>query len=103
MSDERILTCVYCGMEYPQNTPAWGINEQVLTNHIKICEKHPMRKLEVNYLKVREALVAIVGVDSIEELRQMEKNLISLAPMTSVVKLASLKGIRALIDTQEVK
>lgn len=20
----RVLTCVYCGREYPQETPAWG-------------------------------------------------------------------------------
>ena len=37
----RILTCVYCGQEYPQGTPAWG--NQVLTDHYKVCVKHPMR------------------------------------------------------------
>ena len=38
---ERVLTCVYCGHAYPQATPAWG--DQVLTDHIKECEKHPIR------------------------------------------------------------
>lgn len=37
----RVLTCVYCGHEYPQDTPAAG--SEVLTEHIAVCEKHPMR------------------------------------------------------------
>lgn len=40
----RIITCVYCGKEYPQGTPAAG--SQVLTEHIKVCDEHPMRALE---------------------------------------------------------
>ncbi len=39
-NEPRILTCVYCGHEYPQDTPTWG--NAVLTAHIKKCEKHPM-------------------------------------------------------------
>lgn len=39
--NRRVLTCVYCGHEYPQNTPAAG--SAVLTEHIAVCEKHPMR------------------------------------------------------------
>lgn len=50
----RVLTCVYCGHEYPQDTPAWG--HQVLTEHIKVCEKHPMRKLEADNARLRKAL-----------------------------------------------
>ncbi len=38
---ERILTCVYCGHQYPQDTPAWG--HAVLTAHIAQCKEHPMR------------------------------------------------------------
>ena len=52
------LTCVYCGMAYPEGTPPHGA--RILTEHIKVCEKHPMRqamwdaadqdgKLEVNH------------------------------------------------------
>jgi len=47
----RILTCVYCGLEYPQNTPAWGSN--ILTEHIKVCEKHPLRKAEAEIQKLK--------------------------------------------------
>lgn len=43
-SGGRVLTCVYCGHQYPQDTPAWG--SQVLTDHIRTCEKHPMREAE---------------------------------------------------------
>jgi hypothetical protein len=39
----NILTCVYCGMAYPEGTPPHG--SKILTDHIKICEKHPMSKL----------------------------------------------------------
>ena len=50
----RILTCVYCGHEYPQETPASG--HQVLTEHIKVCEKHPMRQLEQDLAKANDQL-----------------------------------------------
>lgn len=42
--DGRIVTCVYCGQEYPDGTHTSGAT--VLTEHIKVCEKHPMRDLE---------------------------------------------------------
>ena len=41
MEDKRILTCVYCGMAYPAGTEPHS--DQVLTDHIEICEKHPLR------------------------------------------------------------
>ncbi len=65
-----VLTCVYCGKEYPNDTPAWG--NQVLTEHIKVCDKHPMRELELKYSKVRKALSDMVGCDSEKELDAME-------------------------------
>ncbi len=52
----RVLTCVYCGKEYPEGCPSWGPNNQVLTDHIKICEKHPMRALEEENAKLQESL-----------------------------------------------
>ena len=51
----RILTCVYCGHEYPQNTPSAG--SEVLTEHIKVCPRHPMRKAEADIALLRSALV----------------------------------------------
>ena len=42
--NNRVVTCVYCGMDYPEGTPTSVA--VVLTEHIRICEKHPMRELE---------------------------------------------------------
>ena len=50
--ESRILTCVYCGHEYPQDTPAHG--EKVLTDHIAGCEKHPMRAVVEQRDKLRD-------------------------------------------------
>jgi hypothetical protein len=55
--DARILTCVYCGHEYPQGTPSWG--NEILTEHIKVCEKHPMRKLEKRLARAIELLKSV--------------------------------------------
>lgn len=50
IDESRVLTCVYCGHEYPQDTPAHG--DKVLRDHIKVCEKHPMRRAEMKILKL---------------------------------------------------
>ena len=54
LTPKAVLTCVYCGQEYPEGTPPHG--SKVLTDHIRVCEKHPMRKLEEENKKLREAL-----------------------------------------------
>lgn len=38
--DHTVVTCVYCGMEYPDGTPA--AKAKILTEHIKVCTSHPM-------------------------------------------------------------
>ena len=40
----QVVTCVYCGQAYPPGTPT--SQHELLTAHIKICEKHPMRVAE---------------------------------------------------------
>lgn len=92
----RVLTCVYCGHEYPQDTPAWG--NQVLTDHIKVCEKHPMRKLEDDNAKLRKALAELVGAETKEELMAME-GAIRLMPGVERDKISALNAIHALQDT----
>lgn len=92
----RILTCVYCGHEYPQNTPAAG--NQVLTDHIKICERHPMRKAESDIAMLRAALVGLVGVDGKDELRQMEATM-RLLPAPEADKAVGINAIHALLAT----
>lgn len=68
--DGRILTCVYCGHKYPQDTPASG--SEVLTEHIKVCGQHPMRKAESDIALLRSALAGLIGADTEQELREME-------------------------------
>jgi hypothetical protein len=92
----RILTCVYCGHEYPQNTPAAG--SEVLTEHIKVCERHPMRKAESDVAMLRAALVGLVGADSEQELRQMEATM-RLLPAPDADKAVSINAIHALLAT----
>lgn len=92
----RILTCVYCGHEYPQDTPAAG--SHVLTDHIRVCEKHPMRKAEGNIATLRAALAGLIGVDTEQELREMEAAM-RLLPAPEADKAASINAIHALLAT----
>lgn len=96
-TEARILTCVYCGMEYPQGTPAHGV--QILTDHIiKGCEKHPLRKAEADIAKLRKALVGLVGASERAELEQMEVAM-RLLPAPDADKTVSINAIHALLDT----
>lgn len=38
-----MVYCVYCGNEYPAGTPQ--TKSKVLYDHIKICDKHPLKDL----------------------------------------------------------
>jgi len=91
----RVLTCVYCGAEYPQGTPTWG--SDVLTEHIKICEKHPMRKAESTIVKLKAALIGLVGASEKDELEKMEM-LIRVALVPDTDKGGMLNAIRALVE-----
>lgn len=68
--DARVLTCVYCGQEYGQGTAAWG--DAVLTDHIKLCARHPMRQALADNARLRGALIGLVGEPGPDELRKME-------------------------------
>lgn len=90
------LTCVYCGHAYPPGTPSHGA--QVLTDHIRVCEKHPMRALQQERDRFRAALVQMVGVDTKEELEQMEA-VIRLTVAPAADKAGIIDAIHALIAT----
>lgn len=90
------LTCVYCGVEYPEGTPPHG--SDVLTAHIKVCEKHPLRKAEQDIHRLRGALVGLVGVDGKKELEQMEAQL-RLLPIPDEDRAATINAIHALMAT----
>ena len=92
------LTCVYCGLSYPEGTPPHGA--KILTDHIKVCEKHPLRQAEQKILKLRNALVGLVGGSKKAELSQMEFVIRGYqAPMAD--KVAALDAIHVLIETAE--
>jgi len=90
------LTCVYCGMAYPEGTPPSGA--QILTDHIKVCEKHPMREAEAKILKLRNALSGLIGASAKDELEAMEVALRTVnAPDAD--KVVSINAIHALLET----
>lgn len=91
------LTCVYCGMAYPEGTPPHG--SQVLTDHIKVCEKHPLRAAETTIAKLRSALAGLVGVDGKEELEQMEAMIRMSGDAPTKDKAVAVDAIHALLDT----
>lgn len=96
MSNEsRVLTCVYCGHEYPQDTPAAGA--QVLTDHIRVCAKHPLRKAESDIALLRSALVGWIGASTCDELTPL-KSVVSLMPESADKRIA-LAAIEALLAT----
>ena len=49
-----VLTCVYCGHQYPAGMPA--SNHEALSKHVEECEKHPMYALKQENKRLREAL-----------------------------------------------
>jgi hypothetical protein len=95
--EKRIITCVYCGHEYQDETPTHGA--EVLKNHIKICPKHPMREAEEMIELLRSALVGLIGSDNIEELKQMEAAVRSVsAPEED--RTSAINAIHAIIKTK---
>ena len=92
----NVLTCVYCGHAYPEGTPPHG--SQVLTDHIKVCEKHPMRQCELDKQKLRRALIGLVGVEKNEDLLAMISAL-NFMPGIEEDKTATINAINALLNT----
>ena len=96
---DNILTCVYCGKAYPPGTPTHG--SQVLTDHIKICEKHPLYQANQNIKKLRQALIGLLGMETTEELDAMEAVIRSgYGGACEQDKTNALNAIHALRDTQ---
>lgn len=94
----RVLTCVYCGHEYPQDTPAAG--DQVLTDHIRICPQHPLRKAEAAIRSLRSALEGVVGVREPGDLSALAAELLTLAAPAEE-KAVMLEAVRVLLATHE--
>lgn len=54
MKELQVVTCIYCGKEYPPGTPTHGDKVSALTDHIRVCEKHPLREAEWKILKLEK-------------------------------------------------
>ena len=69
----NVITCVYCGFTYPEDTPTHGA--PILTEHIKVCEKHPMRALEEELRKLKLQLThPTIHLDYYEWLSSVKKS-----------------------------
>jgi uncharacterized protein len=99
-NETRTLTCVYCGMAYPEGTPPHG--SKVLTDHIRVCEKHPLRKAETAIAKLRAALIGLIGASDKTELEQMEL-MLRIAPAPETDKVNAINAIHAIIETSDIK
>lgn len=52
--EKRRVTCVYCGHQYPDGTPE--AQDAALTEHIRTCEKHPMRAADARVAELKGLL-----------------------------------------------
>ena len=66
---EPVLTCVFCGTEYPQGTPAHG--DQVLIDHIRVCEKHPLRRAEADRKLLLDAAFEVLDESELCQIRAL--------------------------------
>ncbi len=87
----QVMTCVYCGHEYPKGTPSSGADNKVLTDHIRQCEKHPM-------FKVRRALAKLVGAETKEELDGIESVLLMM-DIPEAERTNTINAVHALRET----
>lgn len=98
MTGKKLITCVYCGHEYPEQTPTSGA--QILKDHIKICEKHPMREAEEKIKKLRKSLSELVCAETKDDLECMELMLRQM-PGIEKDKIAAINAIHALLETAD--
>jgi uncharacterized protein len=98
MSDKKLITCVYCGHKYPDQTLTSGA--QILKDHIKVCEKHPMREAEEKIRKLRAALIGFIGESDKDGLKKIEISFDRI-PGLQKDKIAAINAIRALLETAD--
>jgi hypothetical protein len=57
------INCVYCGYQYGPKDSTPVAMSAVLKEHIEQCPEHPMRKLKIEYVALKERLERIVEED----------------------------------------
>lgn len=96
MMSDRIVTCVYCGHEYPDGTPT--SQDEKLTEHIKVCEKHPMRGLEqqiarLNQERQRDALDGQAALDEANNrIAELEKDIAAAKARVAELEYTKMGG-----------
>lgn len=78
-----VLTCVFCGQQYPDGTTSHGA--QALVDHINQCEKHPLRAANLEIENLRRQL-------NIERLLRRPWLPIDQAPKSAILSDGSIKG-----------
>jgi hypothetical protein len=81
-NETQVLTCVYCGHQYPPGTPA--SNHTSLSSHIRVCEKHPLAEA----LRVLKEVVEATDANDGGDLRSNRQH----AAFTAAKKL--LEGVQ---------
>ncbi len=61
----RILTCVYCGHQYQDGTPA--AKHAALTEHIQTCEQHPLTALRQKVKVFCDHMAEALGAEPLAE------------------------------------
>lgn len=87
--ERTVVTCVYCGHEYPDGTPT--AKAESLAAHVKVCDKHPMKR-------AIDALAALVGSRDKAELKGMRDQL-HLLQIRPSERAPMLDAINVLLET----
>lgn len=68
-----VVTCVYCGEEYPAGTPTSGAAE--LTKHISVCAKHPMREASQTIQALKESIQCRWCSEKFDDVKLLQKHI----------------------------
>lgn len=90
---QPVVTCVYCGHQYPEGTPTH--QAELLTAHIKTCQKHPLREAEIRLKRLGKALADLVDARTKDELDAME-GAMRIMPGIEADKSVGINAIHAL-------
>ena len=96
---DRVLTCVYCGEAYPPGSPTHGA--EVLTAHVRVCAKHPMREVESEVRRLREATRAAVERMKVAAVKAQREYEASEGPHRAMYCDGTLHGLREAVRMLE--
>lgn len=89
------MTCAFCGQAYGPGTPAHGA--EVLTQHIRICAKHPQRNVERIARNLLNGALKMIGAETADELRGIKVMMAAMARDDAAV-IENVETTTPLID-----